>query len=121
MNSSEILQRAKKLEKESLYEFLLELTECSEILKKTSSNKRKLWLTHVIEDIYNKQNGLCAMCGEGITLKSSEVDHVIPFCYGGGNERNNLQLTCRKCNRGKGKSVDPSDLLKYLEDRVMNL
>lgn len=50
-----------------------------------------------------------------------EVDHIIPFKYGGGNERTNIQLARPPCNLQKGSTVDPHDLLKYLEDRYMNL
>ena len=121
MNSSDILRRARRLEKQSFYEFFDALTECSKILKQIQPNKRRIWLSHVVDELYNRQKGLCAICGEEIKRKSFEVDHVIPFSYGGGNERGNLQLTCLRCNRSKSNSVDPNDLLKYLEDRAMNL
>jgi 5-methylcytosine-specific restriction endonuclease McrA len=49
-----------------------------------------------------------------------DVDHKIPFCYGGGHERTNLQLAHPSCNRSRRSSVDPRDLLRYLEDRYMN-
>ncbi len=121
MNSSDILRRAKRLEIESFYELFDVLIQCSEILNKISPQKRRMWLTHVVADLFKEQKGLCAICGKKITLKSCEVDHVIPFSYAGGNERGNLQLVCKKCNRIKGNGVDPRDLLKYLEDRAMNL
>ena len=94
MNSSDILRRAKRLEKESFYELLGALTECSDILKKINPNKRKKWSSHVVDELYRGQKGLCAICGEKITQRSCEADHVIPFCYGGGNERGNIQLAC---------------------------
>ena len=31
-----------------------------------------------------------------------EVDHILPRHLGGTNDKNNLQLLCRKCNRSKG-------------------
>lgn len=95
------------------------LVECSDILKAISPAKRRPWLVHVLDEIYQRQNGRCACCA--IKLESHEVDHIVPFAYGGGNERANLQLLCRPCNRSKGASVEPSILLRYLEDRVMNL
>jgi 5-methylcytosine-specific restriction endonuclease McrA len=30
-----------------------------------------------------------------------EIDHIVPWAYGGRNELNNLALSCRRCNRGK--------------------
>jgi 5-methylcytosine-specific restriction endonuclease McrA len=49
-----------------------------------------------------------------------DVDHKIPFCYGGGHERTNLQLAHASCNRSRQSSVAPRDLLRYLESRYMN-
>ena len=31
-----------------------------------------------------------------------EIDHVIPVCLGGEHLEENMQLTCRYCNRSKG-------------------
>lgn len=58
------------------------------------------------------QKGLCAYCRKDIQ-KAFEVDHVIPFCRGGTNNRNNLQLTCGPCNRSKG-GRDPLDHARRL-------
>jgi 5-methylcytosine-specific restriction endonuclease McrA len=121
MNSADILKRSKRLERESFYDLFDALTECSSILNEIKPNKRRMWLIHVVDELYRGQKGLCAICGEKITQRSCEVDHVIPFCYGGGNEKGNLQLACLRCNRTKSKKVDPRDLLEYLEDRAMNL
>jgi 5-methylcytosine-specific restriction endonuclease McrA len=120
ISSKDLKLRAKSLESKSFYNLFQDLVECSDILKKIKSPKRHLWLTEVIQEIYEAQDGKCAVCNEPIELSSYEVDHKIPFCYGGGHERGNLQLTCVKCNRSKGKSVDSQDLLRYLEDRYMN-
>jgi CRISPR/Cas system Type II protein with McrA/HNH and RuvC-like nuclease domain len=120
-STTELKHRAKSLEDNSFYDLFQTLVECSDILKKIrSTKKRRLWIDKVIREIYDTQDGKCAICGESIELGSYEVDHIVPFCYGGGNERANIQLACLKCNRSKGKSVEPHDLLRYLEDRYMN-
>ena len=31
-----------------------------------------------------------------------EIDHVVPVFYGGTDDKSNLTLSCRKCNRAKG-------------------
>ena len=36
------------------------------------------------------------------TLIAFEVDHIYPKIKGGKTVESNLQLLCRKCNRGKG-------------------
>ena len=110
-----------KLADEAYRDFWTSVVECSEILQKIDPNKRKLWLVEVLKEKYREQRGLCALCGESLVYGEWEVDHIIPFCYGGGNERANIQLAHPKCNKSKGKQVDPQDLLHYLEDRYMNL
>ena len=37
---------------------------------------------------------------------SMEFDHILPLSKGGKTELDNLQLLCRKCNRGKGDRVN---------------
>ena len=71
-------------------------------------------------ELYQEQNGLCGLCETSMEPDAYEVDHKIPFAYGGGHERTNLQLAHPECNRRKGASVDPHHLLEYLEDRYMN-
>lgn len=40
----------------------------------------------------------CVRCGSSERL---EVDHILPIRHGGGNEDENLQTLCRRCNRKK--------------------
>lgn len=39
----------------------------------------------------------------GDKVISFEIDHIIPFIDGGGDSFENLALSCRKCNRAKGR------------------
>jgi hypothetical protein len=115
------LLQAKQLEAETWTDFWSVVVECSDLMKAFHPNKRRPWLSHVIEELYKEQGGLCAIGGEALALSECTVDHRIPFCYGGGNERKNLQLACLSHNQQKGRmGVDPLDLLKYLEDKYMN-
>lgn len=115
-----ILQKVQKQERESYIAFVLSVVEASEIIRELSPRERKLWLQHVLDEIFDEQQGLCAICGEPME-GNYEVDHKVPFRHGGGHERSNLQLVHQLCNRSKGKKVDPLELLKYLEDRYMNM
>ena len=46
----------------------------------------------------------CQMCHKvGGEL---EVDHVLPVCRGGSESLENLQTLCKRCNRGKGGSLE---------------
>ena len=117
---SAILTRAQRIEQDSFNEFWSLVAESASILRELHPNQRRPWLSHVIEELWDSQQGCCALCGLSLTRSSIDVDHRIPFCYGGGNERANLQLAHPQCNRAKRTSVDPKDLMRYLEDRYMN-
>ena len=95
--------------------------ECSKVLRELAPNTRRLFMIHVITEIYEEQSGRCALCNEALTFDDLHVDHRIPFIWGGGNERGNLQLAHPRCNQAKGDSVDLRDLVPYLESRCMNL
>ena len=57
--------------------------------------------THAdIQFLFSMQKGKCACCFQSIE-KYYEVDHINPVKLGGSNDRDNLQLLCRKCNRRK--------------------
>jgi len=34
-----------------------------------------------------------------------EIDHIVPISAGGSNDTENLALSCRQCNRGKGVKI----------------
>jgi 5-methylcytosine-specific restriction endonuclease McrA len=117
----DLQRRAQKLADDSLRELEMLVTETASILRELSPNRRKPWLASVVRELYDEQDGICALCGETLAGQDVEVDHKIAFCYGGGNERGNIQLAHGRCNRQKRAAVDPHDLLRYLEDRYMNL
>ena len=97
------------------------LEDCSGILAELDPKRRRPFLATVVLDLHSQQGGTCALCGGPLDLSSFHVDHRIPFCWGGGNERGNLQLAHPRCNQSKGDMVELHDLVPYLEDRVLNL
>lgn len=60
--------------------------------------------------LYEKQGGLCAICGAPMPApgtrrghkRQATLDHKIPFSWGGSNDLGNLQLAHRRCNERKG-------------------
>lgn len=50
---------------------------------------------------YEKQNGICAKCGNHFEYDEMEGDHITPWSKGGKTELSNLQMLCRDCNRRK--------------------
>jgi hypothetical protein len=77
------------------------VVECSSLLKEIAPSQRRPWLSRVIEEIHESQGGVCPLCGEPLLPNEGEIDHRIPFCYGGGNEPGNLQIAHITCNRRK--------------------
>ena len=64
-------------------------------------------------DLYGKQKGHCAGCGEHFEDRHLEVDHIISQRKGGTDHIDNLQLLCSNCNRVKGDR-GMEYLMKYL-------
>lgn len=118
---NDIKNRASTLERDSFQEFFGVLVECSGIIKDIAPARRRPWLATVVQELYRSQKGLCAICSLPLSQDDLDVDHKVPFSYGGGNERGNIQVAHTSCNRSKQAEVDPHDLLRYLEDRYMNL
>lgn len=114
-------KRAARLKEQTSQELWGLVIECASILKEIHPNQRKLWLAEVVNELYEDQKGLCPLCSTELDVQSMQVDHIIPFVHGGGNERNNLQLAHKTCNNQKRAKVNVMDLLKYLECRYMNL
>jgi 5-methylcytosine-specific restriction endonuclease McrA len=114
-------QRAARLKEQTSQELWDLVMECASILKEVHPTQRKLWLAEVVNELYQVQKGLCPLCNTELDPPLMQVDHIIPFTHGGGNERSNLQLAHKTCNNQKRAKVDMMDLLKYLECRYMNL
>jgi len=59
------------------------------------------------EAVHSKFNGHCAYCGCGITVKTMQVDHIIPKLLFNAkigynvNDIKNLNPACRVCNNWK--------------------
>lgn len=54
-----------------------------------------------LERIFVAQNGRCAYCRISLRKVESNVDHIMPICRGGTNNRDNIQILCRACNQSK--------------------
>ena len=53
-----------------------------------------------VNHILRMQRGRCAYCRKKLG-DAYQVDHIIALAQGGSNDRSNLQLVCRPCNRRK--------------------
>ena len=72
------------------------------------SNRRKTISLDVKLELYKKQNGKCAVCGEALGKDNSKihVDHIIPWTLVGDELEENYQDLCDTCNECKSASTD---------------
>ena len=50
---------------------------------------------------YERQSGICPMCGQHFTFAQMEGDHITPWSSGGKTNTENCQMLCKDCNRRK--------------------
>lgn len=48
--------------------------------------------------LFDKQRGICALCGEDMLYSDCNLDHKVPKSKGGHDGIKNLQATHRGCN-----------------------
>ena len=63
--------------------------------------------------LMDRQDNTCAYCGTRRTVKTLEIDHMIPAVRGGPNSYDNLQVICRPCNHRKGIQTDAEFRSRY--------
>lgn len=51
------------------------------------------------------QGGMCGLCGMPLSVRGTDVDHIVPVSRGGKSSRLNLRLTCARCNRKRGNKT----------------
>jgi hypothetical protein len=54
-------------------------------------------------EAYERQNGICPICGKNFDISEMEGDHIAPWVEGGHTDAANCQMLCREDNRRKGK------------------
>ncbi|MBQ9772675.1 MAG: DUF262 domain-containing protein [Lentisphaeria bacterium] len=50
---------------------------------------------------YERQAGICKICGKYFEIEEMEADHITPWSQGGKTLSENCQMLCRECNRRK--------------------
>lgn len=74
-----------------------------------AGDHRKKWTPEERAAIHGKTGGRCAYCGEPVTIRGMQVDHVIPMefyrVYAAEgkdlNDMDNLLPACKSCNNYK--------------------
>ncbi len=57
-------------------------------------------------EVLKESGGKCELCGVTKEDARLEVDHIVPRSKGGTNDKENLQVLCHRCNRGKSNRDD---------------
>lgn len=58
---------------------------------------------------------VCAYCFCELDLDTAEVDHIVPRVRGGGEGLDNLEISCRSCNRFKATKPLDEELVEELK------
>ncbi|HEY7299906.1 MAG TPA: HNH endonuclease signature motif containing protein [Xanthobacteraceae bacterium] len=101
--------------------------ECGSILADIDPQYRKPLMRHIRLELLMEQGRRCAVpeCRTMLSETSIEEDHLVPISYGGGNERRNIRLLCRHCNRQRGNDLEGHvhqvQMIQCIEDRLRNL
>lgn len=51
---------------------------------------------------YERQKGICPICGKHFKYEEMHADHIVPWSKGGKTTPDNCQMLCRDCNLKKG-------------------
>ena len=61
----------------------------------------RLFDDNMKRESYERQGGICPICGKHFTIEGMEADHITPWSQGGRTVAENCQMLCRECNRRK--------------------
>lgn len=89
----ELMQDEDVTKKKGIYEYLLDGKEKHLNIRAFSDNMKR--------EAYERQKGICVICGEKFDIKQMEADHITPWHEGGKTVSENCQMLCKECNRRK--------------------
>ncbi len=72
-----------------------------------NARRRASLYTDVLEDvsrdeIRERDNEMCHICGEWVSVHEMSLDHVTPLARGGTHTKDNIRLAHKVCNSKKG-------------------
>lgn len=80
--------------KKGIYEYVFDHDERHLDIRAFDNNMKR--------EVYERQLGVCPICGQHFEIEQMEADHITPWSKGGRTVAENCQMLCRKCNREKG-------------------
>lgn len=88
-----LMQDSDVQRKKGIYEYVLDHDERHLDLRAFDDNTKR--------EVYERQLGICPVCGKHFDIEQMEADHITPWCKGGRTIAENCQMLCRDCNRKK--------------------
>jgi hypothetical protein len=80
--------------KKGIYPYLLDGQERHLNIRAFSPNQKR--------EAYERQEGICTVCGDRFEIEEMEADHITPWHEGGRTDSSNCQMLCKEDNRRKG-------------------
>lgn len=74
------------------------------LLSNKSSDKERLLSIRAFTDTqkrmaYEKQKGICPICGREYVIEDMQGDHILEWSRGGKTTMDNLQMVCKSCHK----------------------
>jgi hypothetical protein len=79
--------------KKGIYSYVLTRKEKHLNIRAFNANQKR--------EAYERQKGVCVVCGEIFEINEMEADHITPWHEGGKTAADNCQLLCKEDNRRK--------------------
>jgi hypothetical protein len=79
--------------KKGIYTYVLNRKEKHLNIRAFSDNQKR--------EAYERQKGICVVCGNNFDINEMEADHITPWHEGGKTTEENCQLLCKDDNRRK--------------------
>lgn len=79
--------------KKGIYNYVLTNNEKYLSIRSFTQNQKR--------EAYERQKGICPVCGNHFSLEEMEADHITPWSKGGKTTADNCQMLCRDDNRKK--------------------
>lgn len=90
---SKLMQDEDVTKKKGIYSYVLTREEKHLNIRAFSNNQKR--------EAYERQKGICAICGEHFEFSEMEADHITPWHEGGETIPDNCQMLCKDDNRRK--------------------
>lgn len=90
---SKLMEDEDVTNKKGIYEYVLTRKEKHLNIRAFTENQKR--------EAYERQKGICPVCGEEFKIEEMEADHITPWHLGGQTIAKNCQMLCKEDNRRK--------------------